>query len=400
MNQFGCERCTVIRNRDIIIFGDDWGRYPSTIQHIGRVLARENRILWIGSLGLRRPKVSFHDLLRVVEKGKRIIRPAERSNEAQYPSVRLVNPFIIPFHDVAWIYALNMTVLRTSLGRIMSAQQYHDPILITASPIVHGLVGTLGERSSHYFCLDDFTLFDGAFKRLGELEQSLVSKVDTCFSISDVLMQTRKTRWGNDFFLPQGVDVNHFAPSDTPLPPGLQHISKPVIGFFGLFTSWVDIELIVACARRYPKYSIVLFGRTHIDLSLFNGIDNIHYMGEVPFSELPKHARCFDVGIIPFRINELTIACNPLKLLEYLALDIPVVSTNMPEVAKFRPDVDVANDHEEFIAMVGAAAEHAAKRKPGHHRSVSERYSWEAITEDISTKILSVESMKGPLRHP
>jgi glycosyltransferase involved in cell wall biosynthesis len=382
--------------RDIIVFGDDWGRYPSTIQHIGKVLAHRNRLLWIGSLGLRKPELSIYDLKRVWEKGMRILRrSAEPFSEIHsLQQVHEIHPFVIPFHDNGLMYRLNMSMMRTSILSAMERLKFRDPILLTSSPIIPDLIGTLGETSSHYFCLDDFTLFEGAFDTLGEKEQRLVAKVDSCFSISEGLMKTRQPRSGNNYFLPQGVNTKHFAPSETEVAEQVKNFRSPVIGFFGLITSWVDIDLIVQSALRYPQFEFVILGKTVIDISIFSTVSNIHYLGEIPFAKLPMYARIFDVGIIPFVVNNLTLACNPLKLLEYLSLGIPVVSTNMPEVKKLEPAVIVAESREDFIDKIQTAVDQVSVEGNVQRREFAERYSWESITKIITDNIVKIENEK------
>jgi glycosyltransferase involved in cell wall biosynthesis len=380
----------MISNRDIIIFGDDWGRYPSTIQHIGKVIAKQNRIIWVGSLGLRKPKLNMYDIRRVWEKAKGILRKS--SVELNYQNnVYLVHPFVLPFHDNEWIYRLNMLMIRNAIQRKMRDLGFKNPILFSASPITEGVIGKLEETSSHYFCLDDFTLFDDAFDSLGRLEQKLVSKVNSCFSISETLLETRKAHSNNNYFLPQGVNINHFIQSKNNISPAVANLKHPIIGFFGILTTWVDIELILSSAMRYRNYTFLILGKTTIDISLFSKATNIIYMGEIPFAELPKYASAFDVGIIPFLVNDLTIACNPLKLLEYLALGIPVVSTNMPEVKKMEPHVIVADTSEEFISGIEKAVSQISPENNMLRRKYAEKYSWESIVEDISNKIIDIE---------
>ena len=63
----------MLKNRNIIIFGEDWGRFPSTTQHIGKVLLKFNRIMWVGSLAHRKPNFSIKDFVRILEKLRSII---------------------------------------------------------------------------------------------------------------------------------------------------------------------------------------------------------------------------------------------------------------------------------------------------------------------------------------
>src|SRR5258706_236920 len=108
-------------------------------------------------------------------------------------------------------------------------------------------------------------------------------------------------------------------------------------------------------AAQHQEWSVVLIGRTKLDLASILEHDNIHFLGVRPFEQLPSYNRAFDVAIIPFVINELTESSNPLKLFEYLASGLPVVSVNIPEVARHGDVVGVALNHREFIRMTERA---------------------------------------------
>jgi glycosyltransferase involved in cell wall biosynthesis len=110
---------------------------------------------------------------------------------------------------------------------------------------------------------------------------------------------------------------------------------------------------------------------------------------------LPNFASVFDVGIIPFKINELTIACNPLKLLEYLSLGIPIVSVNLSEVRKFKSHVDIADNYDDFVNQIKMAVQKDTEQKRKERLSVAEKYSWESITQNICEKILFIEKNKN-----
>jgi glycosyltransferase involved in cell wall biosynthesis len=386
----------MITGRDIIIFGDDWGRYPSTIQHIGKVLKNNHRIIWIGSLGLRKPTISIYDMKRVIEKGKKLIN--HRSHHQDFRTdVFQAHPFVIPFHDNRFVRMLNNGNLRREIIRVINEQKFDNSIVLTSSPLVGEIIGTLGESSSHYLCLDDFTLFDGAFKSLGRLEKELLQKVDSCFSVSEALLHTRKVNSGNNFILPQGVDTNHFSFKSKKVAQKIEKIKKPIAGFFGLLTSWIDLDLIVDAACKYPEINFVIIGKSVVDISIFNRTPNIFYLGEVPFSELPDYARAFDVGLIPFCINDLTIACNPLKLLEYLALGIPVVSTDLPEVRRFSKAIYIAKDSKDFINSIPLAIAENLPNMKDERISIAQRFSWDKITNNMLTTIFSIEQKKNRL---
>ena len=120
------------------------------------------------------------------------------------------------------------------------------------------------------------------------------------------------------------------------------------MGFFGLIRDWVDLDLLADVARRRPDWHLVLIGDSTIELALYQGLANMHFLGRKPYADLPAYCKEFDAGLVPFKINELTKAVNPIKLREYLAAGLPVVSTPLPEVKACGPWVRIAADAEEF----------------------------------------------------
>jgi glycosyltransferase involved in cell wall biosynthesis len=374
----------MLTNQDIIFFSDDWGRYPSTTQHIAKILSKQNRILWIGSLGLRKPQLSFKDILRVVEKLKKIFFGKKKSLSQE--KVFFINPLIIPFHDFALLRKLNNYIITSVVKSKLKKYNFQKPILFTSSPVIAELIGKLNERASVYLCLDDYSLFKGAFKSLLYLENKILDKVDIVFSVSDSLLKSRVPKSGKNYFLPQGVDFNHFSHSNNV--EALNASLKPsVIGFFGLISNWVDIDLIVECAKTYPKYSFIIIGKSEQNIDEMIRLPNVEYLDEIPYKELPTYAKMFNVGLIPFKVNDLTIAVNPIKLIEYFALGIPVLSTNLPEVEKFKDLVLIARDKGEFVKLLPIAVGDNISERNLLRISKAKNYAWDSIAEDVSQKI-------------
>ncbi|MCF6460034.1 glycosyltransferase [Clostridium sp. Cult3] len=126
---------------------------------------------------------------------------------------------------------------------------------------------------------------------------------------------------------------------------------NPIIGYVGaLWGSWFDIHLIIKLANKYSNYNIVLIGEYN---DQFDGLvpSNVHFVGLKPQYELPAYLFHFQLGLIPFKVNDLTFGVNPLKVYEYLAMGLPVVSTNMPEL-KEMPNVFLAKNDKQFLHLV------------------------------------------------
>jgi glycosyltransferase involved in cell wall biosynthesis len=200
------------------------------------------------------------------------------------------------------------------------------------------------------------------------MENEMFSTVDgAAFTSRDLQQNKKRPETLPDLYLPHGVDYEHFAYEEVkPLTPALSHGergfvpietletiklengNKPIIGFFGTIDTWVDIAAIAHLATRFPHCSFVVIGRSVVPLTIWEGLDNVHFLGQVSYSELPQYARYFDVGLIPFVFNDLTKAVNPLKLMEYFAIGIPVISTRLPDIVDVPGPLYFADTHEEF----------------------------------------------------
>ena len=136
--------------------------------------------------------------------------------------------------------------------------------------------------------------------------------------------------------------------------------SGPIIGYVGaLWGTWFDIDLICKVATKYPKCSVVIIGDYR---NQFAGKTpkNVYFLGLKAQSNLPAYLSHFQVGLIPFKIDNLTIGVNPLKVYEYLAMSVPVVSTFLPEV-KSMPGVFLGESCKSFVKKVGFALQEKIK---------------------------------------
>lgn len=184
-----------------------------------------------------------------------------------------------------------------------------------------------------------------------------------CIATADKLYQeVRKMRSYNYALVTNGVDIAHFSVKrdECLVPPEMQDViskGKPVIGYFGALAKWFDYDLLANLAVRRPGYAIVLIGPDY-DGSLHGHhiwkLPNVSLIGAVDYKLLPRFACWFDVATIPFRINEITESTSPIKLFEYMALGLPIVTTDMPECRKY-DSVLIGKNIDHFIEQVDYA---------------------------------------------
>jgi len=118
--------------------------------------------------------------------------------------------------------------------------------------------------------------------------------------------------------------------------PGIEQVAEPVdlprgeitLGYFGHLTqAWFDWDLVRSVAAEQPDWRIHLVGYGQDATGRLP--PNVVLHGKVPRNELASYAANWDVGIIPFRRSPLAASADPIKLYEYLALGLPVVTTGV-----------------------------------------------------------------------
>jgi len=324
---------------DLIVFGEDWGSHPSSSQHLVRHLAADRGVVWVNSIGLRRP--GWRDAGRAVRKLGAALHRAPRPRVAAPGPV--VQPLAIPMAEGRLARAVNRALIGRTVRR--AARGLSRPVVWAALPSAVQALGALNEAAVVYYCGDDFSALAGVdHSAATRMEAELAARADLIVAASETLaarFPAHKTR-----LLPHGVDFDLFAtpaPRAADLPEG-----GPVAGFYGGLAPWLDLELIAATARLLPEWRFALVGPAQTDLSALEGVGNIHRLGARPHGALPGYAQHWQAGIIPFRDTPQIRACNPLKLREYLAAGRPVVSTDFPALAPYRDLVGVAATPEGF----------------------------------------------------
>ena len=382
----------MIRDASIICFAHDWKADPTSKTHIMRILSENNRVLWVNSIGWRRPTVSGRDARRIVNKLKQV---ATESFVQVNRNLHVVSPIALPLPGVPGVATINDVLLTASIRYFAKRAGLERPILWTFMPNTVGLVGRLGESKVIYHAVDEYSAFAGvpreAFKRM---ETELVKRADLVITSADSLCAERRRLNPCTYFVSHGVDVAHFSraldPGMTP-PTDARGLTSPVVGFFGLIAEWLDLDLIRAMALRCTDWTFVMVGKATVDVTPLRGLANVRLLGQKPYETLPAYCRAFDVGVIPFKIDDLTLKVNPLKLREYLAAGLPVVSSDLPEVRKYADLVQLASGPDGFIAAVERALADRSETAARARVEAMKHESWEARVEEISELIESME---------
>lgn len=381
----------VLRGRDIICFSHDWSGDPLSKTHIVRVLSRDNRILWINGLVNRAPTASTKDLRRIYHKLAAFTEPIREVEK----NIFVLSPLVFPSYGNAAARAFNQRFLLAQLRRGLQKLRFTKPINLVFNPAAGMIAGQLNEETLIYYCVDDYTAFTGASKGLKEIEAELFKKSDAVIVSAEKLLETKAHYNAKTFLIRHGVDHTHFAQAlaeETVVPPILAALPRPIIGFHGLLADWIDYDLLKKTAEHFSDGSLVLIGKITVDgekhAAKIKNLPNVHFLGRQPYRDLPAYCKGFDVALNPFAINDLTLAANPLKVREYLAAGVPVVSTAIPEVEVLRL-CRIGHDAAEFIQQIESSLDEP--RGARAERSAAVRgESWEARVDELRQIIFNL----------
>lgn len=368
----------------VICIGGDWGRNPSTAQFIARELARAHRVLWVNSLGLRRPRLTSADLRRMARKLRERREGVRRVNG----NLHVFTPILIPVYAVAAVRAVNRALLSAHLVRATRRLGMERPALLVANPAGAIVVGRLGERRSAYYCADEWTDLPAMPRAVvAALEADLCARADITLVTSELLRQRKSAVARRIALVRHGVDHAHFARAldpSTPVPEDVARLPRPRIGFHGLVQEIVDFELVGEMARRRREWSFVFVGPRTFDTRGIPPAPNIHVLGRRDYAELPAYLKAFDAGLIPFRITERTLHANPVKLREYLAAGLPVVSVPLPEVERYAANVQFAETAAGFVEAVEISIREDRPEARRRRSASVAAESWSAVASQVA----------------
>ncbi len=346
----------MIKGHNIICFGSSTWKYPGLQQTIMRLLSTDNKILYVNALGSRNISLKLSQLGFYWQRIKRQFQHQKLITE----NTMVCNPFIIPlvYNNIAT--KINKFLLRVQFNELLKKINYRNYILWVGTPTAAHFLDLFDPALTVYNPVDRYYAFEFVNSdKIRAYEKMIASRANAIICTSDAIRSDMSAFNQYAFTVNHGVDVNHFysAMNKDDKIEDIDNLPKPIIGFFGGLSERVNYQLIRRVACRYPAASIVLIGQKLTSMEELTGLENVHILGFRDFSLLPRYMKRFSVCLIPYHVNELMEAVDPIKLREYLCQGKPVVSVDLPEVRKLGELVYIGKDNEQFVEMVGKALE-------------------------------------------
>ena len=381
----------MIEGRTILCFASGYDAPPTSKHHVMHLLAQKNVVLWVNYHASRKPSASASDLRYMVHKLGQVFGGLKQPR----PNLNVLTPLVLPLPGQAWARRLNRFLLIRSI-RCALAKVRRGPVQVWSfTPDISYLLGSFGEEKVVYYCVDDHASFTGYDpEQVRRDEEDLCRRADLVVTTSTALQEAKKHLNPNTILVTHGVDYDHFSRAvkeDLPCPADMADIPRPRLGFFGLIRDWIDLDLLAQVARRRPDWHIVMIGDSTVDLAPYRELPNMHFLGQRPYADLPAYCRHFDVGLIPFKINDLTRAVNPIKLREYLAAGLPVVSTPLPEVKHYEHLVNLADTPADAAEAVSRLLLAAGPSRAELAEAMRDE-GWRGRVDRIGEALLSSES--------
>jgi glycosyltransferase involved in cell wall biosynthesis len=378
-----------LRDRDIVCVGfADWDAELWTNQHhLMSRLAADNRVLFVESLGLRRPQLAGRDLRRIGRRLRRGVAPPRAVD-----GVHVLAPLVLPLHDRPWARRLNAWLLRRQTGRATRRLGFHDPLLWSYVPQAEALVDSLRPSQIVYHCVDDIAAQKGvAADAFRAAEARFATRADLVLASAPALARRMRELGARVMDAPNVADTARFAevlePGDAD--PAVAALPRPRLVFTGaVVATKLDLPFLAALAAARPDWSLVLVGPVGAgdpatDVSALAAAPNIHLLGPRRHDDLPAVLRGADAGLIPYAINDLTRSVFPMKVYEYLSAGLPVVSTPLPALAGVA-EITVAAD---AVEAERALEQLLAADVPDVRRARSDAaqaHSWEERLQEIA----------------
>ena len=320
--------------------------------------AREYKVLFINSLGMRRPslKTDRHAFIKILRKLKSILRYLRKSDNGMY----VLSPVSLPFPGNWLARAINTIAVLLQLKPVMFFLGLKKPFFYVNCPPAWELVKRLRWSYLIYERTDLFSEMSGVDKPyIASLDDALTRTADLVLYVNSALWREGRKKNTNSLLLGHGVDFERFACAEESnhIPEDIVAIPKPIIGFFGDITEEAcDFTLLEHIAKNLSNMSLVLVGPISSDVSNLRAYGNIFFLGQKPYEQIPHYGKAFDVSIMPWKKNKWIEFCSPVKTKEYLALGKPVVSVDYPELKPYHDIVYAASDYDEFTDSIRRAA--------------------------------------------
>jgi len=414
----------------LLVFSDDWGRHPSSCQHLVRNLLDRYPVLWVNTIGTCAPRLDRQTINRVAEKLRQwgsakllrtgrgetargelaggsaalppqppaaVLRPEPPTgNTLADRNLTVVNPKMWPWFGSPRDRRFNRWLLSSQLTPLI--QKLPQPVVgLTTLPITADLPEVLPVSRWVYYCVDDFSQWPGLDgDTLRRMDRDMIRRADSLVAVSETLQAMIAAEGRSASLLTHGVDVDFWKTSQSVLlpeeqnvehPGALQDFPQPRVVFWGVIDRRLDSSSLRQLSQEMAVGTIVLIGPQQNPDPAILSLRNVRTLPAQPLAALPGIAANADVLIMPYADLPVTRAMQPLKLKEYLATGKSVVVNQLPSTDSWSDCLDVAATPEEFSRLVRERIVTGIPESQRTARVRLQQESWSSKAEQLLTSL-------------
>lgn len=390
---------------DIICLADAPWKYPlwtNKQQVMSRLAGMGHRVLYVD------PPLGIIGWYKWYRQKRRTL--ADLTGWVSHPqeNVTLYSPVLFP-PRYSWGRGLSERWRRRGVRRLAKRSGFHDVLVWAYHPDAVTFLKKLDYRFLLYDCVDQYRAFpayseQGRREQIIDREARLLKMADAVITTSKPLYDEKLSANKNTFLVENVADFAHFnraVDDNFQVSPLLKKIKRPRIGFVGALDDYkVDFPILAKIAELRPEWSLVLVGpkaegHTSEGMALLAGHKNIKMLGMRPREILPAIVKGFDAAIIPYKLNDYTNYCFPLKVYEFMALGIPTITSKLPALAGLEGLIKIADTGEDFVDAIEGYLVWDPKEEKSRRIEEAGKHTWENRVKDI---LAIIDSLIGKSR--
>ena len=280
---------------------NEWSGLPVNSHHLMReATGRGYQVLYVDPLGLRRPTLARKDVSRL---GRRL-RQALTPLVAVAPRTWRLAPIGIPLQDTRFGIEANIRLLSPQIRMALRRLKANGILLWIYPPQLIGLRRALVCEFAIYYRTDDYISLGGANRELLTSYEAQAVAEATCHRSCTEIPRRRPARCWSAVSIPNAVDDLMFTEARIGSDP-VPHVGRPRLLVIGTFDEWMDLELLRDTMRARPSWELVLAGNPKVAFDELRSLENVHFLGRVPYEELSTLISHCDVGLVPFRVGPI-----------------------------------------------------------------------------------------------